>query len=166
MCDQQSLRSACAYAQPDQSLCLSLEYSMIVKLLTEHHLEFLSLTGGCTGSSETTHVKMHCWKSHALAHIITPLQTSQQHLEEPQANQPDLFLPIKIIAKLEGHKVMKKTITKHRALHQTMGEAINNEPLTTESVLQSYPQIVRLHTEFCQISCCIILFTKSQVIKF
>ena len=26
---------------------------MIVKLLTEHHLEFLSLTGGCTGSSES-----------------------------------------------------------------------------------------------------------------
>ena len=40
------LRSACAYAQSDQSLCLSLEYSTIVKLLTEHHLEFLSLKGG------------------------------------------------------------------------------------------------------------------------
>ena len=44
---------------------------MIVKLLTEHHLEFLSLKGGCRGSSESTHVKMpHCWKSHALAHFI------------------------------------------------------------------------------------------------
>ena len=43
---------------------------MIVKLLTEHYLEFLSLKGGCIGSSESTHVKMpHCWKSHALAHI-------------------------------------------------------------------------------------------------
>ena len=31
---------------------------MIVKLLTEHHLEFLSLKGGCTGSSESAHVKM------------------------------------------------------------------------------------------------------------
>ena len=40
---------------------------MIVKLLTEHHLEFLSLKGGCRGSSESTYVKMpHCWKSHAL----------------------------------------------------------------------------------------------------
>ena len=29
----------------------SLEYSMIVKLLTEHHLEFPNLTGGCRGSS-------------------------------------------------------------------------------------------------------------------
>ena len=47
---------------------------MIVKLLTEHHLEFLSLKGGCRGSSESIHVKMpHCWKSHALAQIqITP----------------------------------------------------------------------------------------------
>ena len=44
---------------------------MVVKLLTEHHLEFLSLKGSCRGSSESTHVKMpHCWKSHALAHII------------------------------------------------------------------------------------------------
>ena len=43
---------------------------MIVKLLTEHHLEFLSLKGGCSGSSESTHVKMpHCWKSHVTAHI-------------------------------------------------------------------------------------------------
>ena len=44
---------------------------MIVKLLTEHHLEFLSLKGGCTGSSESTNVKMpHCWKSHALAQLF------------------------------------------------------------------------------------------------
>ena len=43
---------------------------MIVKLLTEHHLECLSLKGGGTGSSESKHVKMpHCWKSHALAHL-------------------------------------------------------------------------------------------------
>ena len=69
MCDQQSLKSACAYAQSDQSFCKSLEYSMIVKLLTEHHLQFLTLRGGCIGSSESTHVKMpHCWKSHATAH--------------------------------------------------------------------------------------------------
>ena len=42
---------------------------MIVKLLTERHLEFLSLKGGCTGSSESTLVIMsNCWKSRALAH--------------------------------------------------------------------------------------------------
>ena len=44
---------------------------MIVKLLAEHHLEFLTLTGGCRGSSESTLVKMPtCWKSHAAAQFI------------------------------------------------------------------------------------------------
>ena len=44
---------------------------MIAKLLTEHHLEFLSLKEGFRGSSESSHVKMpHCWKSHALAHFL------------------------------------------------------------------------------------------------
>ena len=43
---------------------------MIVKLLTEHHVEFLSLKGGCRGSSESTHVKMpYCWKSHVTAQL-------------------------------------------------------------------------------------------------
>ena len=47
---------------------------MIVKLLTEHYLEFVSLTGGCRDSSESTLVKMsNCWKSHARAHMILPL---------------------------------------------------------------------------------------------
>ena len=45
---------------------------MIVKLLTEHHLECLSLKGGCTGSSESVHVKMlHCLKSHVTALLFT-----------------------------------------------------------------------------------------------
>ena len=43
---------------------------MTVKLLTEKHLEFLSIKGGCTGSSESTLVKMpHCWNSHVAAHL-------------------------------------------------------------------------------------------------
>ena len=47
-----------------------LKYSMSVKLLTEYHLEFLRLTGGCTGSSESTLVKIpHCWKSHVTAQL-------------------------------------------------------------------------------------------------
>ena len=44
---------------------------MTVKLLTDNHLEFLSLKGGCTDSSESTFAKMpHCWKSHAAAHFL------------------------------------------------------------------------------------------------
>ena len=49
---------------------------MSVKLLTEHHLEFLLFKGGCRGSSESTYVKMpHYWKSHALAHNLMLLET-------------------------------------------------------------------------------------------
>ena len=44
---------------------------MIVKLLTEHCLEFVSLKGGCRGLSESTVVKMpHYWKSHVAAHFV------------------------------------------------------------------------------------------------
>ena len=56
---------------------------MIVKLLTEQHLEFLSLTGGCTDSSEPTLVKLpHCWKSRVTAQLYTSTTikyTSGQH---------------------------------------------------------------------------------------
>ena len=45
---------------------------MNIKLFTEHHLEFLSLKGSCTGSSESTLVKLpHCWKSRVTAHILS-----------------------------------------------------------------------------------------------
>ena len=85
MCDQQRLRPACAYAQSDQSLCSSLEYPMSVKLLTQNDLEFLRLKGGCTGSSESTLVKMpHCWKSHVTAQYIHP------HYIQPQFHQSTL----------------------------------------------------------------------------
>ena len=44
---------------------------MSVRLLTEHHLEFLSLKGGCIGSAESTLVKMpYCWKSNVAAQLL------------------------------------------------------------------------------------------------
>ena len=44
---------------------------MSAKLLTEHHLEFLSLKGGRTRPPESTLVKMsHCWKSHVAAQML------------------------------------------------------------------------------------------------
>ena len=43
---------------------------MTVKILSEQHLEFLSLKGGCRGLSESTLIKMpHCWKSHVTARL-------------------------------------------------------------------------------------------------
>ena len=48
---------------------------MIVKLLIEHHLEFLSLKGHSRGSPESTLVKMSkCWKSHVLAQMESRMQ--------------------------------------------------------------------------------------------
>ena len=70
MGDQQRLRPACAYAQSDQSLCLSLEYYMNIKLLNEYNVEFQSLKVGYAGSSGSIHIKMpHCWKYHVAAHL-------------------------------------------------------------------------------------------------
>ena len=52
---------------------------MIVNLLTEHHLEFLSLIGGCRGSSESTLVKMsHCRKSRVTTQLRYHTETIQQ----------------------------------------------------------------------------------------
>ena len=60
----------CATSKASDQPAHTPAYSMIVKLLTEHHLELLSFKGGYRGSSESTHVKMaHCWKSHALTQI-------------------------------------------------------------------------------------------------
>ena len=54
---------------------------MIVKLLTEHYLEFLSFKGGCRGSSESTLAKMsNCWKSHAAAQFNLIVWTSKLRL--------------------------------------------------------------------------------------
>ena len=60
---------------------------MSVKLLTEHHLEFLSLKGGCTTSPESTLVKMpHCWKCYVTAQIFK-IVFNEMHQE------PDLTMP-------------------------------------------------------------------------
>ena len=56
---------------------------MTVKLLTEHHFEFLSSKGGSRGSSESTPVKMsNCWKSHATAHYIHAITGDEQQKQD------------------------------------------------------------------------------------
>ena len=48
---------------------------------------FLCLTGGCTDSSESTHVKMpHCWKSHVTAHLSVLFDFSRQPLHKNKKN--------------------------------------------------------------------------------
>ena len=87
MCDQQKLRPALVYVYSDQSLCKSLKYSMNVKLLTKHHLEFLSLIGGYTGLFESTLVQMPlCWKSHVAAQIVLQQNNKTGNKFEAQFN--------------------------------------------------------------------------------
>ena len=66
---------------------------MIVKLLTEHLLECLSLKRDCTGSSESTLDNMpHCWKSHLTAHLIVHGSDNLSmltKLNQPQGNKID-----------------------------------------------------------------------------
>ena len=69
---------------------------MSVKLLTEPHLEFLSLKGGYIGSSESTLVKMsHCWKSHVAAQIysvcIRDTDTAFKHLSHLMSAHFNLY---------------------------------------------------------------------------
>ena len=67
--DQQSLSSACAYAQSDRSLCLSLEYSTSVKLLTEHDLEFLKLK-----EAAQARMGLHLSKCHIVGNHMSRLK--------------------------------------------------------------------------------------------
>ena len=62
---------------------------MSAMLLTKENLEFVSLKGGCTGSTESTLLKMpHCWKSHVEAHMgleakNLSLVVCEQHRRRP-----------------------------------------------------------------------------------
>ena len=92
---------------------------MIVKLLAKHHLEFLSLKGGCRGWSEATLVKMsNCWKSHVTAHISFE-STSDHSLKTSR-----LFAPLTLCI-LDSPKrvnsddpdVMQHNAALHQGLH-------------------------------------------------
>ena len=71
---------------------------MRVMLLTEHHLEFLSVNGGCTGSSEATLVKMtHCWKSHVAAQTRSLLVSNRNfhsRVPAPLNSLQDYFISL------------------------------------------------------------------------
>ena len=57
---------------------------MTVNLLTEHHLEFLSLKGGCIGSSESTLVKIpHCWKSRVMVQLYVVVKFTLDNVNAP-----------------------------------------------------------------------------------
>ena len=81
---------------------------MIVKLLTEHHLEFLSLEGDYRGLSESTHAKMpHCWKSRALAQKYSLTTAAARFLVIIQV---DNFDPTTITDHSPTDDTMRKTL--------------------------------------------------------
>ena len=71
---------------------------MSFKILTEHHLKFLSLKGGSIGSTESTLVKMpHCWKSHVMAHYyisMTRIVTNSHTLCRIGLKAASVLLPL------------------------------------------------------------------------
>ena len=96
-------------AKAQTSLRIPLEYSMNIKLLTEHHLEFLSLKGIYTGSSEPTLVQMpHCWKSQ----VTTHLSLSASHLQAQTLNIILNADEITVKPVLSGHLKIKVLKTK------------------------------------------------------
>ena len=76
---------------------------MSVKLLTEHHLEFLSLKGGCKGLSESTLVKMpHSMLDLDLISIAslgprasTKVESHVNFTESQKVSQPNFFCNVK-----------------------------------------------------------------------
>ena len=54
---------------------------MIVKLLTEHHLEFLSLKEGCRACLSLFMSKCHVVGSHAPAHFVFVFSTTPDGTE-------------------------------------------------------------------------------------
>ena len=95
MCDQQRLRSACPYAQFDQSLCWSLKYSMSVKLLTEHHFRFLNFKEAAQAPLSLhlskCHIRASVRQVYAVYYTENLLCTPKLHIkDEPQTYENSL----------------------------------------------------------------------------
>ena len=80
------------------------------KLLAEHHFEFLSLQGGCTGSSEFTLVKIpHRWKSHVAAQLCLSLYQHPYFVyESSKGSGESVHLRRLALAFIAQHCVVKR----------------------------------------------------------
>ena len=109
---------------------------MSVKLLTEHHFEFLSLKGGCTGSSESTLVKMsHCWKSHVAAHLIFHVKHMLVH--------------IKYQATVVS-KNMKKGVTNTSHICCTVKPVLSRHSKRTQKIVFQYRLLLNAGQKYCR----------------
>ena len=76
---------------------------MSIKLLTDHHLEFLSLKRCCTGSSESTLVKIpHRWKSYGPRREKTCLWGFANNEDADQPAHPRSLISTFVIRFLES----------------------------------------------------------------
>ena len=95
---------------------------MIVKILTEHHLEFLILKECCRGSSEPTLVKMQIvqnltpWLNYGIGNLVNPkfFQGIQLHLSRSFCWRASQYSTSSIISTIDGlmnnRKDMKQCI--------------------------------------------------------
>ena len=85
---------------------------MIVKLLAEYHLEFLSLKGGCRGSSRSALVKMsNCLKSHAVALMLKRYWVCAGH-HNPQICEKEIYLHLKCKGEGKDQESMQSNTTR------------------------------------------------------
>ena len=119
---------------------------MTLTLLTEHQLEFLNLKGGCTGSSESTHVKIsHCWKSQAAAHsqskhMIGLWLFSLSFLSLLSVSEPQPQATTPILCSFYGYLAYQTYVTSlfqsrsRKTLHQYVGLCLDLWLFTSLSI--------------------------------
>ena len=120
---------------------------MIVKLLTEHHLEILSLKGGCRGSSESTLVKMsNCWKSHATAHEPVHEISNNVVCATSKASDQPVHTRSLIRAYASHYKCLFQSLLQDISSHQRIVDSVVEK---AQGVLQSSsnPDVANFITE-------------------
>ena len=79
------------------------------------------MKGDCTGSSESTLVKMpHCWKSHVVAHLVVDFSNKSEVVENlSEIYNVGTFVEIKEMQDL-GDKGLRMILMGHRRLVYTV----------------------------------------------
>ena len=119
---------------------------MGVKLLTEHHFEFLSLKGGCTSSYESTLVKMpHCWKSCVTAQLCIGGTT---HTKTTKNNGLTLDITfLQKVAQLEAAKTTTEASTEESGKTAFLTYLLSQQSLTPEEALSTAVDLLKAATE-------------------
>ena len=93
-----------AYAQTDQRICMLPEYSLIVKLLTEHHLEFLSLK-----NVAQARLSLQLSKYHIAGHLMSWFIIINNYCDE----DGDFITSEKAVCLTYGFGVLTKNVSEY-----------------------------------------------------